>query len=1139
VFVTFGVSLWILLAALFSVAGAAPGDSIVEKAAAVRTTLQAASTLTEDQKSQAGLRIDEALDAVRETAGVVASVATLRDTISNAPEALRGLAVADAQKVVAVTLDSLDEQSTEQLESALTKQRADLAGLQLTLDEQERGLSQLVAQSRSDAGDLTALQRRLSELAAPDPRPATDDPLVAVDELWRNARMTLLRTRADLINLRQGNIDLLTELARRQRDVAATRVDTAKQQLTVLLDALQQRRQQEATALVSAAEDRSAGALGPLRAVQTDIAGLAREQSRLLVQEVEFQRRLEQVNRTLERLKRDYDRIQQVVELGGSSSQVSTLLQKRRQLAPVPEQLGRQVLDLQQRLSDIGLRQLELDETLQELVDDEAARAFLRSTKLPAGAALGDAGQDRELLELAGIYRQTALELWQNYTRYLAVLSQLEANTRLLAQEAARYHAFIDDRLLWVPSTELIPLSQPALLLDGLRWFISPQNINALLSDAVTLPTVRPAGVALWLLGILLLASLRKRALAGLKRCEEITQKVRTDSFRATLIALFHTLILLALVPWIMVGAGLLLGALPTASNATLIYAAGLQSAGQTILFLGAFRHLCRGHGLAVVHLHWHPRLCEQLGKQASWLLPLAAPLGFLAAAGSATVPSDFIRLAGSVQLENPSVVSLGRLAFSAQMLLLLVAVYRIWRKNGAVMKAFASTDENAKWASYHILWFGPSLLIPLALGTSALLGYFYSAAFLTSVAGITLWFIIGAILARDLLFRGLYVTQRRLRFQEALRYRDEMLAQRAARGEGGETSADGAIKAIEEEKINYSQLGDQVRSLVQLGYTVSVIVGLWWIWRDIFPAFSFLNSVQLPITTSKLIDGVVQDVSLTLSDMVAGLLLGGLALFAAMKVPAVLELTVLQKLPMSRASRYAVTTMTQYVVAVFGVIITFSSLGLQWSNIQWLVAALSVGLGFGLQEIVANFISGIILLFEQPIRVGDVVTVDGTTGTVSKIRIRATTIVNWERQELVIPNKTFITGQLINWTLSDTVNRVFVSVGVGYDTDTRLAMRLMAEVAEKHPNIIADPTYRISFEAFGDNALTLNMRAYLNNMDARLQTISELHQDILDRFREAGVEIAFPQRDVHLSTSEPLELRLHRQRDRGTGEVS
>ncbi|HOP16411.1 MAG TPA: mechanosensitive ion channel, partial [Gammaproteobacteria bacterium] len=147
------------------------------------------------------------------------------------------------------------------------------------------------------------------------------------------------------------------------------------------------------------------------------------------------------------------------------------------------------------------------------------------------------------------------------------------------------------------------------------------------------------------------------------------------------------------------------------------------------------------------------------------------------------------------------------------------------------------------------------------------------------------------------------------------------------------------------------------------------------------------------------------------------------------------------------------------------------------------------------------------------------------------------TTIVNWERQELIIPNKQFITGQLINWTLSDTVNRLTINVGVGYDSDTKQAMEIIAQVAADHPKVLKDPAPRISFEGFGDNSLNLVLRAYLNEIDSRLSTITELHQAILDRFRAVGIEIAFPQRDVHLDTSRPLELVLRRDAQTQAGE--
>ena len=126
-------------------------------------------------------------------------------------------------------------------------------------------------------------------------------------------------------------------------------------------------------------------------------------------------------------------------------------------------------------------------------------------------------------------------------------------------------------------------------------------------------------------------------------------------------------------------------------------------------------------------------------------------------------------------------------------------------------------------------------------------------------------------------------------------------------------------------------------------------------------------------------------------------------------------------------------TRLLRYAITAIGIIVTFGAMGLRWSGIQWLVAALSVGLGFGLQEIVANFVCGLIILFERPFRVGDVVTIGDQTGTVTRIQIRATTVTDWDRRELIVPNKEFITGKLINWSLSDPITRVVVPVGVAY----------------------------------------------------------------------------------------------------------
>ncbi|MBP8282439.1 MAG: mechanosensitive ion channel, partial [Chromatiaceae bacterium] len=179
---------------------------------------------------------------------------------------------------------------------------------------------------------------------------------------------------------------------------------------------------------------------------------------------------------------------------------------------------------------------------------------------------------------------------------------------------------------------------------------------------------------------------------------------------------------------------------------------------------------------------------------------------------------------------------------------------------------------------------------------------------------------------------------------------------------------------------------------------------------------------------------------------------------------------------------------------------------------------------------IVANFISGIIILFERPVRVGDVVTIGQTTGTVTKIRIRATTVRNWDRQELLVPNKEFITNHLLNWTLSDSLNRVVISLGVGYEDDVRLAIRLMEEAVAGNDRVLKEPPPSFIFERFGDSALLLQARCFVPEVDDRVPVISDLQQVILDKFRAHGISLAFPQRDIHLRASDPLEVRVRRE---------
>ena len=238
--------------------------------------------------------------------------------------------------------------------------------------------------------------------------------------------------------------------------------------------------------------------------------------------------------------------------------------------------------------------------------------------------------------------------------------------------------------------------------------------------------------------------------------------------------------------------------------------------------------------------------------------------------------------------------------------------------------------------------------------------------------------------------------------------------------------------------------------------------------------------------------------------------------------LPALLEITLLNQLPFDKGGRHAISVIMHYSVALTGVLLACRTLNIDWSSIQWLAAGITVGLGFGLQEIFANFVSGLILLFERPIRVGDIITLGDVTGSVTNIRIRATTVTNWDRKELIVPNKELVTGRLLNWTLSDTTNRIVIEVGLAYHTETERARQILLATVREHPNVLKDPEPNVTFEGFGDSTLTFVVRAYVATMDVRLQTIHELHTRIFQRLQEAQIEIAFPQRDVNLRLQPP-----------------
>jgi len=287
-------------------------------------------------------------------------------------------------------------------------------------------------------------------------------------------------------------------------------------------------------------------------------------------------------------------------------------------------------------------------------------------------------------------------------------------------------------------------------------------------------------------------------------------------------------------------------------------------------------------------------------------------------------------------------------------------------------------------------------------------------------------------------------------------------------------------------------------------------------IWSDTLPALQLLDHITLWQYATE-IDGKTQLTHVTLGALLLALALGVVTALAGRNLPGFLEITVLRRFSMDAGSRYAMATLFQYAIVIMGLLGAVALVGFRWSSIQWLVAAVGVGLGFGLQEIFANFVSGIVILFERPVRVGDTVTVGTLTGTVSRIRTRATTVTDWDNKEVVIPNKTFITETVINWTLTDDITRLVVHVHVALDSDTDLAEKLIMDVIRNEPVALENPAPSVFLVGYDDSALKYEARIFYHDLYNLLPLQHAIYKRMHAAFAAHDVVVSFPQQDLHL----------------------
>ena len=497
--------------------------------------------------------------------------------------------------------------------------------------------------------------------------------------------------------------------------------------------------------------------------------------------------------------------------------------------------------------------------------------------------------------------------------------------------------------------------------------------------------------------------------------------------------------------------------------------------------------------GLAHAHFGWRERRRQTLLR----LLPLTAAI---------VLSMHFITTLAFVRRSDIAIDVQARLAVVTSALVLAWAFWHLLRAGrvwGAGIKPSAT-----HWLLRTVL---PLLL--LANGALALSGYIYSSGVLLKSLLESINLIIVVTIGLGMLERWFLAGKQKL----ALR---QLEASEAAARENAANSTE--VVVIPEDDISAQEVGSQTTSFLR-GLRLSLLtLGLLWVWVDVLPAIYRLDEIALWHFSDTAPDGTAVELPVTLAAALLGAFALVVTVLGSRNLPGLVEISLLSRTGVDAASRYVITSLLRYTIVIGGTLVGFSLLGMRWSQLQWMAAALTVGLGFGLQEIFANFVSGIILLFERPFRVGDVITVGDMNGRVTRIRTRATTILDFDNKEIVMPNKTFITGHLTNWGLSDTTTRVILQVGVAYGTDPAATRQLLLQAAAEDPRVLAEPAPTCWFLAFGASSLDFELRVFVASLSDRLEAQNGLNMRINELFAEHGIEIAFPQLDLHVRDMPP-----------------
>ena len=950
--------------------------------------------------------------------------------------------------------------------------------------------SQALNAMASVAADNAAVRDRLAEVTQQlaeleETAPTGDTTLEGrADLLLQQATRSALREESERLRLRVRAEPMLNSI----RTAKVAWLDAAIVDADTLLAQLREAaaEQRQSSAMQRSAETRRL--LNSLPRGRPEILALAQHNEALIDDQQQLAAQIEAARLALastrdthERIEQDANLTRRRLEVAGLEATLGEVMLSRLASLPSKAELAESGRHRNERIATISISAIDTEQALRERAD--RAEYLLR--------VLGPRD------EWSPLERRVSIQLYEQQRDLLRENLQAENTLVRLLVDANRatdellttvrdYGDFLTGNLLW---TRNYAYASPGRLLKQLEQLRAAFLLNAPISN---LPALYrdPATIALLALLLLLLAR-RRRTRTRLKEMLGKPISPSSESVGLLLSALLLSALKTLPAPLLLMLLGRSIHVAGSGDATLQSISAGLHASALTIFALGFLRTLGSRLGAGRRLLKWNSAKVDSLLRDMHWLAPLFSIAVGVSALGRNLTPTD----------------SGGPLAAAASVViasLLFVAAMRALRTG-----QFAN-DHFARY-SLRFVTLASAAITLMHISGQLFAAHLYLRALGASIAAVLITLTVTSTLQRMLqLYR--FHLQQRTRESERVRALDD------------DESNDETDESRANREEALASLSDAHKQLLSLLRILALGSLLWLIWSPALPALSFLDEITLWSTTdSTMPEGELR--AITLSVLLLALLTLFITALVTRQLPPLVNVLILEWGKVSAGGRYATGMLLQYLIIGIGLSISLSLLGFEWGKVQWLVAALGVGIGFGLQEIVANFISGLIVLFERPIRVNDIIEAGGNEGVVRRINPRATVIETFEGKEVMVPNKELITNVVTNWSLTSPKLRILVPVGIAYGSDVVEAMRLLVEVARANDAVLDDPVPIVTFEDFGDNALTLWLRCYTDHEYAVIK--SHLRVSIYAAFEEAGIGIAFPQRDVHLDASEPIPVRM------------